>query len=129
MRRSRKNDLPFRLLTWWLALGAVSVINMGLLARLWIAHRKKRSSANPHAYQEQRRLLWLSTFFTVGCAFRAFLPRADVPRITLVDHWLSSILIGRTVATIAELSFAGQCAILLEAFARPAQMKGIVIFS
>jgi len=129
MRGSRKNDLPFGLFAWWLALGAVSVINIGLLARLWIAHNKNRPGANHRAHREQRRLLWLSTFFTLGCAFRAFLPRADVRRITLVDHWLSSVLIGRTVATIAELSFAAQWAILLEAFARPAQLDRIVTFS
>ena len=34
-------------------------------------------------------------------------------RICLVDSWLSSILLGRSVATIAELFFIAQCALLV----------------
>ena len=41
------------------------------------------------------------------------LPRADVQRIVLVDSWLSSVFVGRSVATIAELCFAAQWALLL----------------
>jgi hypothetical protein len=129
MRRSRMNDLPSGLLTWWLGLCTVSAINIGLLARFWITHLKKRSNRGQRAYLRQRQLLWLSSFFVLGCAFRAFLPRADLRRITLVDSPLSSILVGRTVATIAELCFAAQWAILLKTFARPAKLNGIVTFS
>src|SRR5262245_28916730 len=39
--------------------------------------------------------------YVFGCAFRSFLPRADVQRICLVDHWLSSVVVGRSVATVA----------------------------
>jgi len=48
-----------------------------------------------------------------GCAFRSILPRADVQRICLFDHWLSSVMVGRSVATVAELCFAAQWAIIL----------------
>jgi hypothetical protein len=51
--------------------------------------------------------------YVFGCAFRSFLPRADVQRICLVDSWLSSVTVGRSVATVAELAFAAQWAILL----------------
>jgi len=54
--------------------------------------------------------------------------RADVQRITLVESWLSSVLVGRTVATKAELCFASQWANLLETFARPARENRIVSF-
>jgi hypothetical protein len=37
----------------------------------------------------------------------------DVPRICLHDTWISRIIIGRSVATLAELSFAAQLALLL----------------
>lgn len=52
-----------------------------------------------------------------GCAFRSAFPVVDVPRLCLVDSWLSSVLVGRTVATVAELCFATQCALLLDALA------------
>jgi hypothetical protein len=58
-------------------------------------------------------MLLLSAAYVFGCAFRSFLPRADVQRICLFDTWLSSIVIGRTVATVAEICFAAQWVIVL----------------
>ena len=48
-----------------------------------------------------------------GCAFRSALPVIDIPRIVLVDSRLSSVLVGRSVATVAELCFAAQWALVL----------------
>jgi hypothetical protein len=48
-----------------------------------------------------------------GCAFRSFLPVIDIPRIVLIDSRLSSVLVGRSVATVAELCFAAQWALVL----------------
>jgi hypothetical protein len=45
------------------------------------------------------------------------LPRADVQRICLFDTWLSSVFVGRSVATVAELCFVLQWAIVLHALA------------
>jgi hypothetical protein len=58
-------------------------------------------------------MLLLCAAYVFGCAFRSFLPRADVQRICLFDTWLSSVVIGRSVATVAELCFAVQWAIIL----------------
>jgi hypothetical protein len=63
-------------------------------------------------------MLALSAAYVFGCAFRSFLPRADVQRICLFDTWLSSIAVGRSVATVAELCFAAQWAILLSQLGR-----------
>jgi hypothetical protein len=123
------SNLPGGLRAWWLALGGVSLFNVGLLAKFWSAHLKKSYYQSRGAYLLQRRLLELSTVFVLGCAFRALLPRADTQRITLFDTPLSSILVGRSVATAAELAFVAQWAILLETFARPAQLNSIVRFS
>jgi len=48
-----------------------------------------------------------------GCAFRSVLPVIDIPRIVLIDSRLSSVLVGRSVATVAELCFAAQWALVL----------------
>jgi hypothetical protein len=56
-----------------------------------------------------------------GCAFRSIFPRADVQRICLYDNWLSVVLIGRAVATVAELAFMTQWAFLLGESAGPGQ--------
>src|SRR6266481_769182 len=58
-------------------------------------------------------MLLLCAAYVFGCAFRSFLPRADVQRICLFDTWLSSVVVGRSVATVAEISFAAQWAIIL----------------
>ncbi len=58
-------------------------------------------------------MLLLCAASVFGCAFRSFLPRADVQRICLFDTWLSSVVIGRSVATAAEICFAAQWAIIL----------------
>ena len=44
--------------------------------------------------------------YTFVCAFRSFFPRVDAERIVLFDNYWSSIFIGRTLATFAEISFA-----------------------
>lgn len=58
-------------------------------------------------------MLLLCAAYVFGCAFRSFLPRADVQRICLFDTWLSSVVVGRSVATVAELCFAAQWVIVL----------------
>jgi hypothetical protein len=57
--------------------------------------------------------LLLSAVYVVGCAFRSILPVYDIPRIVLVDSRLSSVAVGRSVATVAELCFAAQWALML----------------
>jgi hypothetical protein len=58
-------------------------------------------------------MLLFCAAYVFGCAFRSFLPRADVQRICLFDTWLSSVVVGRSVATVAEMGFAAQWAIVL----------------
>src|SRR5487761_2194646 len=58
-------------------------------------------------------MLLLCAAYVFGCAFRSFLPRADVQRICLFDTWLSSVAVGRSVATVAEICFAAQWTMIL----------------
>jgi hypothetical protein len=98
---------------WWLFLVAVSAANITALLLL-------RSRINSGLRIRQpgfpiEPLLLLATVYVLGCAFRSVLPRADVQRICLFDTWLSSVIVGRSVATVAELCFAAQWAIVLGA--------------
>jgi hypothetical protein len=103
---------------WWTMLCAVAVINACVWHRT--AQRVARQSATADALvgRFRKRQLWLSAVFVLGCGFRSLIPRADVQRFGLIDSWLSSVLIGRSVATAAELCFAAQWALLLHAAAR-----------
>lgn len=98
--------------TWWLALCGAAVLNVLLL--IWSARRLARRAAQSTDLLASRSLqLWLSAGYVLGCAFRSVFPMVDVPRICLHDNWISRIAVGRTVATVAELCFAMQWALLL----------------
>ena len=58
-------------------------------------------------------MLLLCAAYVFGCAFRSLLPRADVQRICLFDTWLSSVMVGRSVAPWPRSAFAAQWAIIL----------------
>lgn len=91
---------------WWKLLSAVSVGNIILWSgAAW------GLVYEPDPYRLKQ--LALSGLYVAACAFRSFLPRVDLERICLWDVSLSSVVVGRTVATIAELCFAWQCALLL----------------
>lgn len=101
------------LLTWWLALCSAAAVN--ILIWTWSAQRLlfRAPSWPPDHLSMRRRLLLLSAGYVAGCAFRSLLPMVDVERMCLHHTWLSQIAVGRTVATIAELCFAMQWALLL----------------
>jgi hypothetical protein len=100
-------------IAWWLWLMAASAVNVALWLRLFFAARRGEVV--------DRRQLLLSAGFVFGCAFRSLLPRADVQRICLVDSPLSSVLVGRSVATVAELCLMTQVALTLRSLAQARQ--------
>src|SRR5262245_61944035 len=98
---------------WWGFLVTVSAANIALLLLLHRGVRGRALIQQPDFWRIEALLLLLCAAYVFGCAFRSVLPRADVQRICLFDTWLSSVLIGRSVATIAEVCFAAQWAIVL----------------
>lgn len=55
----------------------------------------------------------LSGIYVLICAFRSLLPRIDLERYCLHDTPWSSVILGRSCATVAEICFSIQCAIIL----------------
>src|SRR5215211_3054020 len=97
---------------WWGLLTGVSGANIAVWFLLYRRlHEQPTGSLGRTSGIEL--MLLLSAAYVFGCAFRSFLPRADVQRICLFDSWLSSVLVGRSVATVAEVSFSVQCAMIL----------------
>jgi hypothetical protein len=95
---------------WWAMLTLVSGINIAA----WILmYRELHAAGTSGRVPGMEIMLLLSAAYVFGCAFRSFLPRADVQRICLFDTWLSSIAVGRSVATVAEVCFAAQWAMIL----------------
>ena len=97
---------------WWSLLSLVSAINIAAWVALYRYFETPRTGALGAASGMELMLL-LCAAYVFGCAFRSFLPRADVQRICLFDTWLSSVTVGRSVATVAEICFAAQWAIFL----------------
>lgn len=107
---------------WWTFLRSVSALNLSLWLLALAAYRRERGrDAATDALT--RRQLALSLVFVLGCGFRSFFVRADVQRICLVDSWLSSVFVGRSVATAAELCFVAQWAALLRRLAVAADAR------
>jgi hypothetical protein len=96
---------------WWGLLTLVSGVN---IAVWFLLYRYLGEQQNGLVSTSGTGLmLLLCAAYVFGCAFRSLLPRADVQRICLFDTWLSSVVIGRSVATVAEICFAAQWAIIL----------------
>jgi hypothetical protein len=112
--RARSNPLAW----WW---GLLTLIGSANIALWFVVYREFRAPATGSLGSTSgiHLMLLLCAAYVFGCAFRSFLPRADVQRICLFDTWLSSVLVGRSVATVAEICFAAQRVIFLR------QMGGI----
>jgi len=100
-------------LIWWSVLCAAAAINVAAWSISAWRLGRRRPQLSPDVYATRRLLLWLAGLYVLGCAFRSVLPMIDVPRFCLHDTWASYIVVGRSVATVAELAFAMQCALLL----------------
>lgn len=90
---------------WWIFLCVISVGN--IVTWLWLCWWQL---GVPKEIVLQ---LVLSGVYVAVCAFRSFLPRVDLERYCLHETPLSSVFLGRSCATVAEICFSVQCAILL----------------
>jgi hypothetical protein len=97
---------------WWGLLALVSGANITVWFLLYSRLQEPRTGSLGSSF-DIKLMLFLSAAYVSGCAFRSFLPRADVQRICLFDTWLSNVTLGRSVATVAEICFAAQWAIVL----------------
>ena len=112
--RTRSSSLVWSnpLARWWSVLTLVSGVNITVWFLLYRQFHDQPTGSLGSASGVGLMLL-LCAAYVFGCAFRSFLPRADVQRICLFDTWLSSVVVGRSVATVAEVCFAAQWAIIL----------------
>jgi hypothetical protein len=110
-------------LVWWSALSAVAVVNVVGWVLAARAFQRARPMMPPHQAAQRRWQLPLCGLYVAGCALRSFFPKADVQRICLFDSFLSSVLVGRSIATVAEVAFVAQWALLLSEFARETESR------
>jgi hypothetical protein len=106
--------------TWRVFLCAVGALNIFAWSLSGAALRQRRPHLDAEAYAARRLQLLFSAGYVFGCAFRSAFPVYDVQRMVLIDSWLSSVIVGRSVATLAELCFVAQWALLLREISRRA---------
>jgi len=111
---------------WWFFLSFVSVLN--ILFWSWTRYYAYRGKLSERQFQFKNLLnpdnmIWFSGVYVFVCAFRSFLPRADVQRIVLFDSWWSNVFVGRSLATLAELSFVSQWSIVFLFFYKELQIR------
>src|ERR1700754_3304071 len=112
--RARSTSLAWSnpLAWWWSLLTLVSGANIAIWFVLYRRLLDQPTVPSGNTFRVELMLLFCAAY-VFGCAFRSFLPRADVQRICLFDTWLSSVAVGRSVATVAEVCFAAQWALIL----------------
>jgi hypothetical protein len=99
--------------SWWYFLCAVGALNIAAWTLSAVMLSRRRQGMSEDSYVACRRQVVLAAVYVFGCAFRSVLPVFDIPRLCLFDTWLSSAFVGRSVATLAELCFVAQWALLL----------------
>lgn len=102
---SAKNCVSNTTFLWWKFLCATAVINI----LVWMAAVWSHLDMQSFSYSQPI----LSGIYVVVCAFRSFYPRIDVERYCLFDSPISSVALGRSLATIAEVCFSIQVALLI----------------
>ena len=90
---------------WWRTLSGFATLNI----MIWIVLLFTVDSSKPYIWWQ----LIFSGIFTFVCAFRSYFPRICLERYCLFDSFFSSIVLGRSLATIAEVSFAFQVALMV----------------
>jgi hypothetical protein len=108
---------------WWFALCVVSAVNVLALSYSARVLWQKQGRMPAEVFASRRLQLLLSAGYVLGCAYRSALPVFDVQRICLFDSWLSSVIVGRSVATVAELCFVTQWALLMREISHVTQSR------
>src|SRR5260370_41199028 len=117
--RARSRSLAWsNPLAWWW--GLLTLVSGATIAAVFVLYRRfhEQPIGSLGSTSGTELMLLLCAAYVFGCAFRSVLARADVQRIVLFDTWLSSVAVGRSVATVAEVCFAAQWALVLHLLAR-----------
>jgi len=85
----------FFVYVWWVGLSLMSVVNIGVYGVLVVLPGRMLTFYGA-----------CGGAFVFGCAFRSFFPRVDLERKVVFQCFPSAIFLGRTAATVAEISFA-----------------------
>jgi hypothetical protein len=116
-------------IAWWIGMSGIGLFNIAL----WLYLFKRLPSQlgeTTGSLPRYRRLQWIfSGVFVFGCASRSFIIRDDGGRLSMIDSWIGSVMVGRSVATVAELCFVIQWALLLALLSKRTGVRAASVFA
>ena len=122
---SAQSDDEHKTLHWWRLLKSLATLNIAL----WCIASLSLGYFTDHIHHLTWWHLTLSGTYTAVCAFRSYLPRIDLERYVLSDRFASSMVFGRSAATIAEVSFAIQMKLFLDEISALAGVDWVATWS
>jgi len=90
---------------WWKFMSVASVVNIALYAKVLLS-KDHGSGKSTRSYNTSMK--WLALPYVLQCAWRSFWPEVYNDRFVLWDCWMSSVFIGRGLATIGEITWIFQ---------------------
>jgi len=97
---------------WWFTLTAFSLYYLYQVYLMLIkTNNKMDRKISP------MELRYCAAIYIVACAVRSIWPRIDVERVCFFESWISYPIVGRSLATVAEICFAHQIAYVLSSVA------------
>lgn len=110
-------------------MSAIAVFNLILLFYCSKRLKKRLPKLGDLVGGFRRKQLFFSAIYVIGCAFRSFVPASQIKRTGLIDFWITSSGMSRSVATIAELAFVIQWALLLREISKSTNDQRILFLS
>lgn len=98
---------------WWGGMCVLALVNTGLWIHAWQKLKSSLPSMSSQI-QQYRRWQWImSGVYVLGCASRSVVLRGDLRRFAMFDSPLASVMVGRSIATVAEICFVVQWVLFL----------------
>jgi len=104
--------------TWWnQILTWISLLNIFYFLFAFLSGKFTKNSEIKFSKDSHFKKFWsilyryqplLALVYVGVCAMRSIFPRMDGDRTCLDDHWIASVMIGRSGATLAELCYCAQ---------------------
>src|SRR5580704_10373671 len=114
----QSGEMPsYAVACWHVLLCAIAALNLVLWSLSAAAVVHGRAGLDVEAAAACQVQLLLSAGYVFACAFRSVVPVYDIPRIVLIDSRLSSVIVGRSIATVGEVCFAAQWSLILHRIA------------
>ena len=104
---------------WWIFITIISIFNISFISKYLLKYNLNL---------DQRNVTILAFIYTVVCGLRSFYPKNDVKQNCLFKSFLSIPIFGRSIATIAEISFINLVVLIFKKIVDDYNFKELILF-